>query len=119
MNPRVSGTIMTETKIARAQITPLMRKEPPISKVLSMAGNILMERKRVTALSTAVMEVAGPLTGRGKSSAKRIQGTGPIPAAYPKQMRTQARTGRRPSSSDEREGLETVIVTLLTFTVLT
>ena len=81
MRPRVSGTIMKATTIAREQMTPLMRKEPPISKVLSMAGNILMERKRVIALMTAVTEEAGPLTGRGNNSAKRIQGTGPSPAA--------------------------------------
>ena len=72
---------MMATKIASVQITPLIRKEPPISKMLSMAGNILMERKRVTARMTAVTEEAGPLTGRGNSSAKRIQGTGPRPAA--------------------------------------
>ena len=105
---------MKDTKIAKEQMTPPMRKEPPISNVLSMAGNILMERKRVTALRTAVTEEAGPLTGRGNSSAKRIQGTGPRPAAYPKQMRTQARTGRRPRISDERDWLEAVTVMLLT-----
>ena len=49
--------------------------------MLSIAGNILIERKSVIARRTAVTEEAGPLTGRGKSSAKRIQGTGPRPAA--------------------------------------